>query len=171
MSKKKSDEVPQHVVSGSTSSQDEKFMVLDAGINQIVVGSVPLSKLSKRRPNYRRMNRQQKETLKASVDKFGFQDLITVVREADGSYGIVDGHHRVEELSERGATRVPVVLLPEGTGKVDADLGMLSFNVSAEIVDTEFSAFIKDLMDTGVDAEELRKHATISEAFMKTLQD
>lgn len=151
-------------------SDSEKFVTLDAGINKVTVGTIPLSKLSIRRKNYRKMNREQKETLQASVDKFGFQDLITVVREADGTYGIVDGHHRVEELESRGADKIPVVLLPEGLSKTDADLGMLSFNVSAEIVDVEFSELIKELMGSGADIEEIRKHATISESFMEALQ-
>lgn len=151
-------------------SDQEKFVTLDAGINKVVVGSIPLEKVVHRRKNYRKMNKNQKETLQASVDKFGFQDLITVVKNEDGTYGIVDGHHRVEELASRGADRIPVVLLPEGTSKLDADLGMLSFNVSAEIVDAEFASFVKELMDAGTDADELRKHATISEGFMDTLK-
>lgn len=148
----------------------EKFVTLDAGINQVTVGTIPMSKLAIRRKNYRKMNAQQKETLQASVDKFGFQDLITVVKNEDGTYGIVDGHHRVEELQSRGADRIPVVLLPEGLSKTDADLGMLSFNVSAEVVDAEFATMIQDLMEAGADADEIRKHATISSAFMDALQ-
>lgn len=148
----------------------EKFVTLDAGINQVTVGTIPMAKLAIRRKNYRKMNAQQKETLQASVDKFGFQDLITVVRNEDGTYGIVDGHHRVEELESRGADRIPVVLLPDGLSKTDADLGMLSFNVSAEVVDSEFASMIQDLMEAGADAEEIRKHATISPAFMEALQ-
>jgi len=152
-------------------SDQEKFVTLDAGINKVVVGSVPLEKIVHRRKNYRKMNKHQKETLQASVNKFGFQDLITVVKNEDGTYGIVDGHHRVEELAARGSDRIPVVLLPEGTSKLDADLGMLSFNVSAEIIDAEFASFVKELMDAGTDADELRKHATISEGFMDTLKE
>lgn len=149
---------------------DEKFITLDAGINKVTVGTIPMSKLAIRRKNYRKMNAQQKETLQASVDKFGFQDLITVVKNTDGTYGIVDGHHRVDELQSRGADRIPVVLLPEGLSKTDADLGTLSFNVSAEVVDTEFASLVQELMAEGADVDEIRKHATISATFMDALQ-
>ena len=150
-------------------SGGEKFVSINTGTNEIVVGTIPLEKLGFIRENYRKMNARQRETLKASVDRFGFQSFVAVVRNDDGGYAIVDGHHRVEELRARGAASVPVIVLPEGS-KADRKLGMLSFNVSAEVLDDKFADLVKELMEEGADADEIRKAATLSESFMADLQ-
>lgn len=148
---------------------EERFVEIEAGTNKITVGSIPLEKLGFIRENYRKMNKRQQETLAASVDRFGFQSFVAVVKNADGSYAIVDGHHRVQELRDRGATSVPVILLPEGTQQ-DRKLGMLSFNVSAEVEDEKFAALVLELMADGADVEDIRKAATLSESFMEDLE-
>jgi len=152
-----------------TEEPTEKFMTLNAGTNDITVGSIPVEKLGFIRKNYRKMNAQQRETLAASVDRFGFQSLVAVVKNPDGTYAIVDGHHRVEELQARGAKTIPVILLPEGS-PTDRKLGMLSFNVSAEVQDAEFAELLTELMAEGADGEEIRKAATISATFMADLE-
>jgi hypothetical protein len=164
---KKSDKVaaPASVEAEAT----EKFVTLNAGVNDITVGTIPMSKLGVIRANYRKMNKQQRETLAASVDRFGFQSFVAVVRNEDGSYAIVDGHHRVEELRERGSLTVPVILLPEGSTH-DRKLGMLTFNVSAEVQDEEFVKLLQELMAEGADSEAIRKAATISDTFMADLE-
>lgn len=138
-------------------------------LGDMTVGSVPMDRIKQRRENYKKMTAQQLDTLRASVDKFGFQTFLVVTREPDGGYGIVDGHHRFDLLKERGAESAPVVVLPERVTATDADLGMLSFNVQGEIQDEKFMALIKDLM-TDADAEDLRRLATLSPAFMEQLQ-
>ena len=148
-----------------------RFMVLQGGPNPITVGVVPIALITFRRANYRKMNQRQRETLQAGIDRLGFQTLLIVVKEEDGTYGLVDGHHRLEELKAAGATMAPVICLPEGTTKEDADLGMLSLNVSAELDDVQFGQFISDLMSGGTDSEEIRKHGTLSAAFMDQLQE
>lgn len=148
-----------------------RLMVLQGGPNPITVGVVPISMISFRRDNYRKMNARQRETLQAGIDRLGFQTLLIVIREADGTFGLVDGHHRLEELKAAGALMAPVIVLPEGTTKEDADLAMLSLNVSAELDDAQFGKFISDLMAGGTDAEEIRKHGTLSESFMDQLQE
>lgn len=148
---------------------EEKFVEIDAGTNKITVGSIPIEKLGFIRENYRKMNKRQRETLTASVDRFGFQSFVAVVRNPDGTYSVVDGHHRLEELRERGALSVPVLLLPENS-KNDRKLGMLSFNVSAEVEDDKFAALIMELMTDGTDVEDIRKAATLSEPFMADLE-
>ena len=94
---KKSDKV----VAPAEAEASEKFVKLSTGLNDITVGTIPMSKLGTIRANYRKMNKQQRETLAASVDRFGFQSFVAVVRNEDGTYAIVDGHHRVDELRER----------------------------------------------------------------------
>lgn len=164
---KKIDKAPAAPTTASTDT--EKFITLDAGVNTITVGTIPMAKLGTIRANYRKMNKQQRETLSASVNKFGFQSFVAVVRNADGTYAIVDGHHRVDELRERGSLMVPVIVLPEGA-ETDRKLGMLSFNVSAEVQDEELVKLLQELMSEGADTEEIRKAATISESFMADLE-
>lgn len=144
---------------------EEKFFK----VGDIEVGLVKRERIKQRKDNYRRMTAAQRETLQASIDKFGFQSFIVVVREED-QFGVVDGHHRLAELDSRNVTLIPVLILPPGTSKTDADLGMLSFNVSAEIDDEALMRHIRELAEE-VDAEELRKHATLSEGFMKAFLD
>lgn len=162
---KKSDKV----VAPAEAEASEKFVKLSTGLNDITVGTIPMSKLGTIRANYRKMNKQQRETLAASVDRFGFQSFVAVVRNEDGTYAIVDGHHRVDELRERGSLTVPVILLPEGT-PTDRKLGMLSFNVSAEVQDEELVKLLQELMTEGADSEAIRKAATISDTFMADLE-
>ena len=100
-------------------------------IGDMTVGIVPRDRIRFRRDNYRKMSALQRDTLKASVDRFGFQSFVVVRLEDDGMYGLVDGHHRLEELDERGVKEIPILILPE-VSATDADLGMLSFNVSAD---------------------------------------
>lgn len=145
----------------------DNFITLD-GPNKITVGTVPLELLTKRRENYRKMNKVQRDALRASMKNLGFQSFIQVVKRPDGTYGIIDGHHRVEELHAMGATVAPVILLPEGTTERQADLAMLSFNVSADIKDDVFSSMILDLIESGP-VDEVREHAAISAAFMDQL--
>ena len=118
-----------------------------------------MGELSFRRENYRKMNEKQKATLRASTDSLGFQSFLVVVKESDGTYGIVDGHHRRDELEAKGATEAPVILLPEGTDPRKADMGMFSFNVSAEVQDEKFASLVLQMLEDGADAEQLRLHA------------
>lgn len=137
-------------------------------IGDMTVGVVARNLIRFRRSNYRRMSPLQRETLKASIDKFGFQSFVVVRREEDGLFGVVDGHHRLEELDARGATEVPVLVLPD-VSSTDADLGMLSFNVSAEVVDDALVSLLTDLQKAGVTNAEIAKHGTISERFMEQM--
>jgi hypothetical protein len=164
---KKSDKV--QAAQGSTT--EPSFITVQAGLNPITVGSVPLGMLSFRRENYRKMTPAQKKTLRGSTDSLGFQSFILVIKEADGTYGIVDGHHRRDELEEQGAATAPVILLPEGTDPKKADLGMFSFNVSAEIQDDKFAKMVLEMLESGVAPEEVGLHAGVSEDFMKGIQE
>jgi hypothetical protein len=143
---------------------EEKFVQLGG----LSLGLVKRSRIRFRRDNYRKMTPAQEETLRASIEKFGFQSLVVVTKEEDGLFGVVDGHHRLAELDRMGIAMIPVLILPENVTSVDADLGMLSFNVSAEIDDRAMMALLKDL-SVKVDADELRRHATLSEGFMEGL--
>ena len=65
--------------------------------DDITVGLVLLSRVHQRRDNFRCMNAQQLAGLRAAVDRIGFQSLVTLNVENDGTFGIIDGHHRFAE--------------------------------------------------------------------------
>lgn len=139
-------------------------------VGDMTVGVVPREKIHFRRDNYRRMSELQRQTLKASVDKFGFQSFLIVKEDGDG-YGLVDGHHRLQELDERGVTSVPILVLPANVDENDATLGMLSFNVSAEVVDDQLVKLLTELQEAGITNAEIAAHATLSERFVDQLQE
>lgn len=141
-------------------------------VGDMTVGTVPRASIKQRRTNYRKMSKAQKEALDLSVRKFGFQSFILVSREPDGSYGVVDGHHRLEKLDTLERQDIPVLVLPKEVSGRDADLGMFTFNVSAETVDDEFAKFYEELLrDPAVSDEELRVATVTSERFMEQLKE
>lgn len=152
-------------------ANEERFVTIPTETNPITVGTIPMDKLVRRRSNFRKMTQQQKAALQASINASGMQSFIAVVKNDDGTYGIVDGHHRMEELQSRGVKSVPVIVLPNDTSKKAADLAMLSFNVSAEIVDDEFSKLLIDLLESGVDKNEVATAAVVSGGFLDRLQE
>lgn len=85
---------------------------------------------------------------------------------------MVDGHHRLEELDKMGVTTIPVLLLPDDTTAEDADLGMLSMNVSAELDDRGFGAFIQDMMSKPdrYSLEDIALHGTLSMDYLESLK-
>ena len=137
---------------------------IKAGFSEVAegmfVGSVPLDKLKLRRPRFRRMDELQRRTLRDSIDRFGMKTFVLVRPGKNGSYEIVDGHHRIDEAKERGWSEVPVILAVDKDGKVlepgQTDLAMLSFNVGAEIDEDVFLEFIHELADNVGSAEVAR---------------
>lgn len=145
-------------------SPQAKIIELVPGLK---VGAVPMELIHPRRTNYRKMTKEQSTQLKASVDRFGFATLVVLCAEKDGTYGIVDGHHRIAEAKARGMTVVPAVILE--VEALDADLGMFSFNVSAETVPSEYYDFIKELQLT-VDNSELAQFTGLTQDFLSDLK-
>lgn len=166
MSKKKiAEESP------NPSADVENLIKIPTSTNPIETGTVPISKIVRRRNNFRKMTKAQRAALKHSMDLSGMQSFIQVVRNGDGTYGIVDGHHRLEELQERGATSVPVIVLPEHVDSDKADMLMLTFNVSAELVDDEFTKLLSDMLNNGTSREDVAKSALVSEELLDQLQN
>ena len=170
MSKKKiAEESP------NPSADVENLIKIPTSTNPIEAGTVPISKIVQRRNNFRKMTKAQKAALKHSIDLSGMQSFIQVVRNEDGTYGSVDGHHRLAELQERGASSVPVIVLPDTVDKDKADMLMLTFNVSAELVDDEFTNLLTEMLNNGTSKEDVAKSAVVSEELLdqlqKTMQD
>ena len=126
-----------------------------------------LSRVHARRNNFRKMNPQQLAGLKASIARLGFKSLVTVNVEDDGTFGIIDGHHRYEEACAEGLQTLPCVFLR--LNKVDADWGMLSFNISAETQAGEFNALLKEIMEQGADLVELAAVSDVSVDYLNML--
>lgn len=132
------------------------------------VGTVDIKDITFRRTNYRKMTREQWRALQASIDKYGFRGFILVEEEEDGKFGIVDGHHRYEALKNRGIKEIPIMVL-DANDKTAADLAMLSFNVSGEIVPDVYFDFIKELQEK-VEIGELAALTATREDFLSQME-
>jgi ParB-like chromosome segregation protein Spo0J len=106
---------------------------------------VETTRLEQRRDNPRAMSTSEYETLKRSMDKFGFKSFVVAEEIEPGRYGVIDGHHRWRAATERGMARIPVVLLDSGTDKSWADLAMLTFNVTGDPQEDKYVELLAEL--------------------------
>ena len=137
--------------------------------DEITVGLVLLSRVHQRRDNFRCMNAQQLAGLRAAVDRIGFQSLVTLNVEADGTFGIIDGHHRFAEAERRGMVLLPALFVH--LNKLDADMGMLSFNISADTNAVAFNSLLNELLQQQAPMAELSSFAGVSEDYLQMLLD
>lgn len=140
--------------------------VFDLG-DGLLVGRVLRSRIHQRRDNFRMMNPQQRAGLTAAVDRLGFKSLLTVSVEDDGTFGIVDGHHRIEEADARQMILIPVVFLK--ASKLDTDMGMISFNISADTKAREFNDFMLQLLKDNAPTDELAHISGVSPEYLEML--
>lgn len=152
-----------------TQAPDEQWMELDAGLNKIHIGSVPIDRLVRTRNNYREQSTAQRKAMDKSTEKFGFQSLIVVSKLPDGTYAVQDGHHREDVLRFKGAKTAPVILLPEGMSAADLDLSRIAFNISAEVKDDEFASLLRDILSKGASMEDVATISTVSDKFLEEL--
>jgi len=132
------------------------------------VGFVNPADITPRRENPRAMSPEELTALRASVDSMGFKSFVLAEELKPGKFGIVDGHHRVQVLKEKGAPRVPVILLDPGTAANQVDLAMLSFNVTGSPNGPVFVDFVRDLVSKmGVDI--VASHVALDPAFLLDL--
>lgn len=132
------------------------------------VGTVPLETLKQRRTNYRHMDDRSYAALQSSIKKFGFKSFVVVVQgKEQGTFEVIDGHHRWQAARDLKMPNVPVVLL-EGADADGADLAMLSFNVTAEIIPDVYLDFLKEL-DSRVGADTLAAFTGLDDTFLKDL--
>lgn len=138
------------------------------------VGFVNPASINPRRENPRKMSPEELTALRSSVDSMGFKSFILAEEIKPGKFGIVDGHHRVQVLKEKGAPTIPIILLDPGTDAGQVDLAMLSFNVTGNPNGPVFVDFVRDLVaKMGVDI--VASHVALDPAFLvdlgKTLDD
>lgn len=112
------------------------------------------------------MTDQQKETLQASMSRFGFKTLI-LVAPVEGGFEVLDGHHRWEQAKERGMEHIPAIIMEDPDADM-ADLAMLSFNVTAEIIPDVYLDFLKEL-DLRVGSEVLAQFTSLDAGFLEDL--
>jgi hypothetical protein len=137
-------------------------------LGDMLVGEVPTSSLVRRRNNFRRMSPEVAAALKANIERQGFQSLIVVQESTTpGVYEIIDGHHRWEAAQALERETVPVVVLKD-LSKADADIAMLSFNVSADVLADEFYSLVRDIQ-AQVGEADLSLLTGLNEDFLKTL--
>jgi len=138
------------------------------------IGFVNPASINQRRENPRKMSPEELTALRSSVDSMGFKSFILAEEIKPGKFGIVDGHHRVQVLKEKGAPRVPIILLDPGTDPGQVDLAMLSFNVTGSPNGPVFVDFVRELVaKMGVDI--VASHVALDPGFLidlgKTLDD
>lgn len=93
---------------------------------------IPLGLIVQTQANYKRMTPEQYGALRASVAAFGWKSFAVVRPLDDGTYEMIDGHHRLKLAEERGLDELPCVILDENVEK--AGLARFSFNVAGEVL-------------------------------------
>lgn len=143
-------------------------------IGPMRIGFVKPADINPRRENPRAMSPEELTALRSSVDSMGFKSFVLAEELKPGKFGIVDGHHRVQVLKEKGAPRVPIILLDPGTGAGQVDLAMLSFNVTGSPNGPVFVDFVRELV-TKMGVDIVASHVALDPAFLldlsKTMDD
>lgn len=132
------------------------------------LGVVPFDKLVRRRTNYKQMTEAQKKALRANLDEFGFKGFCPVEVRDDGTFGMIDGHHRWEELEARGANGLPVVLIDGDPTRLD--LAMFGFNVVGDNKPHEFLDMVRELA-TKTSVDDVATFAALSPEFLRDLEE
>lgn len=134
-------------------------------IGDMTVGLVPTESLVRRRDNYRAMDASEMRTLRTSIERLGFKTFLLVAPAGD-KYEVLDGHHRWEAATKAGMAEVPVVVL-EGT-EDERDLAMLSFNVTAKVLEDRYMDFLTEMAER-VGAEELAAFSAVDQKLLEDL--
>lgn len=133
---------------------------------------------AKRNPNFMAPDRYKR--LVRFIDKIGFVQPI-LVHEVDGSYVIVDGHHRVRAAKELGLETVPAVLVDaeDQFGEAmaiamnglrgDMDLGIAS-DIVLELREDGI-AFEEIVTYTGMSDDEAKDLIKLAEEAAKSIEE
>lgn len=151
----------------SIGQPDEYGVVTFGGMR---LGMVEIDRLEQRRNNPRAMNDQEYQTLKRSMERFGFKSFVVVEELEPGRYGVIDGHHRWRAARESQMTRIPVVLLDQDGEKAWSDLAMLTFNVTGSPQEEEYIKLLSELTAT-LGPEETAAFTALDAAFLATFQE
>jgi len=134
-----------------------EFVELETGLQ---IGEVYIKSIKQRKTRFRKMDDLQLQALKDSIGRLGPRDPVIVIPgKTSGEWELIDGHHRIDELSTRGYDTVPVVVLTDKQGQsvspADADLAMFSFNVSAELDEKGFFEVLREMRDDQIPINEI----------------
>ena len=135
-------------------------------LGDLTIGMVPLDQIVQRRVNYREMTPEAFTTLRKSIGRLGFKSFVLAARREDGKFEVLDGHHRWAAAQEQGMGALPVVLL-DGT-EDEADLAMLSFNVTADIKPDLYMEFLQE-MNARVGSDVLAQFTALDPEFLREL--
>ncbi len=124
-------------------------------INNLKIEYVPIDILVVNDKNPRKWNKEQKDSLKDSITKFGTVDPILVNSHEERKNIVIGGHFRLDVCKELGYTEVPVVFLnltPEKEAelniRLNKNLGEWNFELLAEFDESLLS-------EIGFSSEEL----------------
>lgn len=135
-----------------------EFIELPSGL---IIGEIPLEKITHRKVRFRRMDSLQLGALKESIERLGVKDPALVVPNKDGGFDLVDGHHREDEVTAQGGGTLPVVVLTDKNGELvtakEADLAMHRFNISAHTDGENFLQVLHEMHESGISVEDIAK--------------
>lgn len=127
------------------------------------LGMVPVDQIVTTRANYKKMTPEQFAALRRSVDEFGWRSFAVVRDLGDGTYEMIDGHHRLQLAKERGMEALPCVMLDEGADL--SALARISFNVQGEVLPDVMLDMLREL-ETTFGAAEVASFSALSENFI-----
>jgi hypothetical protein len=127
---------------------------------------IPMDLIVQTRANYKKMSPEQFAALRASIQTFGWRSFVVVRSLDDGTFEIIDGHHRYEFAKGRGMVELPCVILDENTEL--SELARFSFNVAGEVLPDVMLSAIKEL-DSKYGTTDAALYTGMSETFVAGL--
>lgn len=134
------------------------------------IGSVPLSSIQMRRANPRAMSEAEVLALRTSIDTHGFKSFLIVEELSPGHYGLVDGHHRIDELEKIFEAKNAPIMILDSKDPAELDLAMLSFNITGSPNGATWVDFVRDLV-TQSGADVVSQHIAIPAGQLKDMTD
>lgn len=138
-------------------------------LNGLQVAPLPIHKIKKRRANFRKMTAEDYNALKANIRRYGFKSLIAVQRLPNGDYELIDGHHRLQAVTELGYEVVPAALF-SNLNRSEADLQMIAMNLSAQVLPDEFFNIMRDAQE-GLGADLVGELTGVDPSFLNALNE
>ena len=144
--------------------------------NNLKIEYVPIDTLIINEKNPRKWTKEQKDSLKDSITKFGTVDPILVNSHEERKNIVIGGHFRLEVCKELGCTEIPVVFLnlsPEQETelniRLNKNLGEWNFDLLAEFDESLLSeiGFSSEEIDQIFPEEEKTEHFDLEKELKK----
>lgn len=120
------------------------------------VRALPVERLRHNPANPKRpLGLKYKRGLRASLDRFGFAGLLVVAANSDGTYEVLDGNTRLEELERAGVESVPCVVY-QGMDAAERKAFVLAHDRHRKVFDEDaVLAQLQQLAEDGGDTKSL----------------